>query len=133
MTRHASNPDNPGSTPQAAEPTRGARTYRPNVDVLERADEILLFADMPGVAHDGIDIRFEHGTLTIHASVRPREPADRDYLLHEYGVGDFRRSFDVSEAVDASRISAEYVEGVLTVHLPRTAESQPRKIPVRVA
>jgi HSP20 family protein len=113
-----------------AENTRAGRYYRPNVDILERADELLLLADIPGASADGIDIRFEDGTLSLHAKVNPRQEQDTAYLLQEYGVGDYYRNFRMSEAIDASKITAEYTDGVLTLHLPKSEAVKPRKIKV---
>jgi len=115
----------------SAESTRCERCYRPNVDILERGDELLVVADVPGARSDSIDVHFEDGTLKIHAAVEPREGDDQACLLREYGVGDFRRSFQVSEAVDASKISAEYADGVLTLRLPKAEALKPRKIAVQ--
>ena len=56
----------------------------------------------------------------------------RRCLLREYGVGDYYRSFQVSEAIDAGKISAEYADGVLTLHLPKAEAVKPRKIAVSV-
>jgi len=119
--------------PTGAERTRCERCYRPNVDILEKADELLVLADMPGAAADRIDVNFEEGTLTIHARVEPRRPADAEHLLQEYGVGDFYRTFQISEAVDVSRISAEYADGVLTLHLPKSEATRPRRIAVKAS
>ncbi|MEE8451832.1 MAG: Hsp20/alpha crystallin family protein [Thermoguttaceae bacterium] len=112
------------------ERTRGGRHYRPTVDILEKADELLVVADMPGAERDTIDIQFEDGSLTISAEVEPRQPEDTEYLLEEYGVGDYYRSFQVSEAIDPGRITAEFAEGVLTLHLPKAETSKPRKIAI---
>jgi len=113
------------------EPTRGGVRYRPAVDIIEFSDELRLVADVPGASSDGIDINFEKGVLTLHAKVGPRHSEETGYLLREYGVGDYYRVFTVSENVDASRISAEYADGVLTLHLPKSQAAQPRKIEVR--
>jgi HSP20 family protein len=114
----------------SAEHTRNGHFYRPNVDILERADELLVLADLPGAKSDQIDINFEKGMLTLHASVPERQSEDQHYLAREYGVGDYYRTFQVSEAVDPSRITAEYAEGVLTLHLPKAESIKPRKISV---
>ena len=113
------------------EPTRGGVRYRPAVDIVELAEELRVEADVPGASKEGIDINFEKGVLTIHAKVEPRHSEERDYLLREYGVGDYYRVFTVSENIDASKISAEYADGILTLHLPKAEAAQPRKILVR--
>ena len=113
------------------ERTRSGRHYRPHVDILEHADELTVLADMPGVKADAIDIHFENGALTIYGKVDERQAAETEYLMQEYGVGDFSRTFQVSEHVDAARITAEYADGVLTLHLPKVEAAKPRKITVQ--
>lgn len=115
----------------SAEHTRSGSYYRPNVDILERAEELVVLADVPGARGDDIDLDFEDGTLTIHAKVEPRQAEDTEYLVQEYGVGDYYRTFRVSEAIDASKITAEYADGVLTLHLPKAESTKPRKIDVK--
>lgn len=115
------------------EHTRSGTFYRPEVDILEKEDELLIVADLPGCSPDQIDIRFEDGELSIYARVEPRQKEPVHYLLREYTVGDYFRSFRISEAIDPSKISAEYAHGVLTVHLPKAEEVKPRKIPVKGA
>lgn len=116
-----------------AEQTRSVPHYRPNVDIIETADELLVMADVPGADAKDIDINFESGTLTLHARVNTRQNAETDYLLREYGTGDFVRTFQVSEQIDASRISAEVADGVLTLHLPKVEAVKPRTIKVNRA
>ena len=120
---------------QQAKPAESARCgawYRPNVDIVERENELMLVADMPGVDRNGLDVHFEDGELTIFAPAPSRGPSAGAYLMHEYGVGDFRRKFRISEHVDASQIHAEYVDGVLMVNLPKVEALKPRKIEVKV-
>lgn len=112
-----------------AEQTRSGTFYRPNVDILERGEELLVVADVPGAAGEDVDIRFEEGNLTIHARVKSR-PGPAEYLLQEYGVGDYWRTFQISEAIDASKITAEFANGVLTLHLPKSEALKPRKIEI---
>ena len=113
------------------EHTRPGCHYRPNVDILEKADELIVLADVPGATGEDIDIGFEDGTLTIHARVNPRQEEDTEYVVREYGVGDYHRTFQVSEAIDAGKITADYADGVLTLHLPKAESTKPRKIEVR--
>jgi HSP20 family protein len=104
--------------------------YTPRVDILENDNEITIFADMPGVRPEGADIRFENGELTLHGRCTPRQAAG-DYLIAEYGVGDFYRVFTINEIIDADKISAELKNGVLIVHLPKSEAVKPRKITVK--
>lgn len=116
-----------------AERTRSGRSYRPDVDILEQQDELLVVADVPGATRDAIDVKFEDGTLEISAAVAPRSDDGRTCLLQEYEVGDYYRSFQVSEAIDAGKISADYADGVLTLHLPKAEAVKARKIAIRNA
>jgi HSP20 family molecular chaperone IbpA len=113
-----------------AERTRCGCCYRPNVDILEQNAELLVLADVPGAKNETIDIKFEDGTLEIYAAVEPSQNDNLTCLLPEYGVGDYYRSFRVSEAIDAGKITAEYANGVLKLHLPKTEAIKPRKIAV---
>jgi HSP20 family molecular chaperone IbpA len=114
----------------APEHTRSGQIYRPDVDILEKDDELLILADMPGVKSEDIDIKFEDGTLTIYGRVTNGRLAREKFLLQEYGVGDYYRTFRISEQVDASKISAEMADGVLMLHLPKAEQAKPRKIKV---
>lgn len=130
MANETSVTKQPAQEVNQAEQTRAGFYYRPNVDILEMPDELLLLADMPGAAPDSIDIQFEDGNLTIHARIEPRYE-EEDFLLREYGVGDYWRTFRVAETIDASKISAEIADGVLTLHLPKAEAAKPRKISVK--
>jgi HSP20 family protein len=112
------------------EHTRGGTYYRPNVDIFELPNELVVKADMPGAKMDAIDIQFEEGSLVIHAKLPNRQEKQGPYLRKEFGVGDYYRTFRVSEHIDASRISADYSGGILTLHLPKTEAIKPRRIQV---
>lgn len=113
----------------AAETTHGGTVFTPQVDILESEDELTLQADMPGVDLEGVDIHFEHGELTLHGRVAPREDGVQ-FMYREYDVGDFHRSFKIGSAIDSSKIAAQLADGVLTVHLPKSEAVKPRKIAV---
>ena len=119
---------------RAGEVSRPENTYQttfvPRFDIWEGDDELLLVGDLPGVAPDGLDVRFENRELTIHGKVSPRHEGIK-FLYGEYGIGDFYRTFAIGEAVDTDRISAEMHDGVLTVHLPKSEKVKPRRITVK--
>ncbi len=110
--------------------SRGGMFFRPNCDIYEREDELLILADVPGVKGSEIEVKFEDGVLAIHAPVEARQPENLEYAVREYGIGDFYRTFQVSEAIDAGKITAECSDGVLTLHLPKSAAVRARKIAV---
>ncbi len=112
------------------ERTRGGIQFSPRVDIFETEDELLLYAEIPGVKPDNIDLHYENGELTLNARVTPRLPT-QGFLLKEYEEGDFYRAFTISETIDASRISAQAKNGVLLVHLPKVEKVKPRQINVR--
>lgn len=89
----------------------------PPVDVLERARDLRLLVDLPGVRQEDLSITVEEGRL--HLSARR---ADRGY----------RRAFDLPEHVDTEAIEARLSHGVLTLDLPAAARVRPRTIPVAV-
>jgi HSP20 family molecular chaperone IbpA len=114
-----------------AEHTRTGPVYRPNVDILELPNELLVHADVPGLSGEDIDINFEDGALTLHGRVNSRQSDGTEFLSREYGVGDFYRTFRVSEEIDPAKITAECRDGVLTLHLPKSEAAKPRKIQVQ--
>jgi len=104
--------------------------YTPRVDILTTEEESLLLADLPGVKPEDVDVRFDNGELVINGRCAPRQ-GGANYLLSEYGVGDFYRAFSISELIDWQGIAAELKNGVLTVHLPKAATVKPKQITVK--
>ncbi len=123
----------PETDVNGVERTRTGRAYRPRVDILDRADDLLLLADLPGLKIDDIEVRFEDGELTIHGRTPPRQSENTVYVAQEYGVGDFHRSFRMNEEVYASEITAQYENGVLQLRLPKATTAAPRRIKVHSA
>jgi len=115
----------------AARETPGM-VFAPRVDVFETEDALVLYADVPGVKPEDMDVRFERGELTLHGRCVPPK-VDASLLRAEYGVGDYHRAFTINEQVDADNITAELKNGVLTVRLPRSEAVKPKKIAVKGA
>jgi HSP20 family molecular chaperone IbpA len=112
------------------ESTRGGVYFTPRVDIYETEDELVLYADLPGVRAEDVDLRYERGELTLHGKVRAR-PRPEQFYQWEYEEGDFFRVFQVHESIDGTRIAAECKNGVLTVHLPKVEAARPRQVKVR--
>jgi len=112
------------------ERTESGPTFVPRFDIFESDEELTLFGDMPGVASEDLDIRFENSQLIVHGKVAPRH-ANLDFLYGEYGIGDFYRVFNIGESIDSAKISAEFSNGTLKLHLPKSEAVKPRKIAVK--
>jgi len=101
----------------------------PPVDIHENDDELLLIADLPGVAPDQLKVNLESDQLTIEGYRSP--PEDRTALRHESPSWDYRRSFAIPRIFDAKKVNAELKDGVLTLYLTKGQAAKPRQIPVK--
>jgi HSP20 family protein len=120
-----------GNIPASREETRSQERYvTPPVDIYETADGLVVKADLPGVAREGLDVRVENNSLTIRGKAAHAAPGDPIY--REYGLLNFFRQFELNDRVDQLKISADLKHGVLTLNLPKAEEAKPRKIEVRV-
>lgn len=117
--------------PNGAERVSARPVYRPCVDIVETETAVLLMADVAGVDEAGTDITLEKSVLTITAKVNP--PQFEGYTLAhcEYGVGDFERSFTISNEIDREAIEASVRDGVLSVTLPKSKQAVAKKILVK--
>ncbi|MBN1177886.1 MAG: Hsp20/alpha crystallin family protein [Anaerolineae bacterium] len=113
-----------------AERIRAGLAFVPRVDIYETADDIVLIADLPGVDADAIDITLEKSIITINAHVVPEEMQDYCLSYAEYRVGDYQRSFTLSDQIDQDAIEATVKDGVLRLHLPK-AHPKTKKIAIQ--
>jgi HSP20 family molecular chaperone IbpA len=114
-----------------AERTRESRVYIPKVDIYEKDDVIYLLADIPGSDENMVEVTLDKNVLTIDARVKPERPDDYSLNYAEYGIGDFRRRFNISDEIDREKISATVKNGVLTLTMPKSAPAVSRKIEVQ--
>ena len=112
-----------------------ADTWMPPVDIYQTGDqELVLKAELPGMAREDIDITVENFVLTIKGEKKLSGDVKGEQFHHvERRYGKFSRSFSLPQTVDAGKVSAEYKNGVLSVRLPLREEAKPRQIKVDVA
>ena len=115
---------------QSVERTHWGKVFTPAVDILETQNELRLYADMPGVDQKSINITIDQGVLTIEGNVDTSPIAEYELEYQEYDIGDYQRSFTLTDSVDQEKISANYTNGVLELILPKAEEAKPRKITV---
>jgi HSP20 family protein len=103
----------------------------PPVDIVEEGDQIVLRAEIPGVAKDEIEVQVENGTITLRGEKKQEKQVETEnaYRVERY-YGGFTRSFVLPTSIDSDRIKATYKDGVLEVVLPKAEEAKPRKIKV---
>ena len=104
------------------------------LDIYETADDIVVRAVVPGVGSDGIDIQFQAGVLTIRArSAEPEIDSSATWLVHEIVPGEYIRQVTLPRAIDPDKARTTFENGVLTMTLPKTADSKPKQIKVGAA
>ncbi|HEY3332375.1 MAG TPA: Hsp20/alpha crystallin family protein [Capsulimonadaceae bacterium] len=108
--------------------------WAPAVDVSEDTNEIVLRAEVPGVKQDDLDIELTGDTLTIKGEKKfEDEERKGNYVRVERSYGSFQRSFNLAVPVQADKINATFKDGVLTVHLPKSEATKPRKVLVQTS
>jgi HSP20 family molecular chaperone IbpA len=112
---------------------RSESTMLPQVDVFEDSTGITLYADLPGVPKDKLELQLEGDTLTIEGEVVLDVPEGMEAIHAEVGLPRYRRLFTLSRELDTGKVSAELNQGVLKLRIPRAEHAQPRKIEVRVS
>ena len=107
--------------------------WSPALDLYEGNDNVTAIVELPGMRKEDIEISLQDGMLTISGE-RKSETAEGDKAERtERYVGKFRRSISLPTQVDASKVTATYRDGILTVTLPKAEEAKPKQIQVNVA
>src|SRR5262245_6024508 len=112
-------------------PTEQQAGFTPAFEVRETTDGYVFKADLPGIREEDLEIHLTGNRLTVSGKreAEQRHESDR-YYAYEVSYGSFSRSFTLPEGIDADHVKAELKNGVLTLHVPKKAEAQARKIPL---
>jgi len=135
LSRRVNGVLNGRSTPREdrEEAMAASADWIPQVDVVETEAEYLLSAELPGVDKQDVKLSIERGVLTLSGQrEQPKEETGRRYHRVERAYGRFARSYTLPELVDEQRLTAEFRNGVLTVHLPKSEKAKPKSIEVQV-
>lgn len=116
---------------KSREETRSNEKYiRPAVNIIETAEGLVLTADIPGAIKEALDVNVEKGILTISAPAQHSTPGTSDY--REFELASYYRQFAIPESLDHEKAKAEYVNGILTLRVPKAEVTKPKKISVQV-
>jgi len=100
----------------------------PLVNIYETDDEFVLSADMPGVVRKDVKVKVENDLLIMFGQIDYVNEINRNYILNEQELGNYYRTFRISDSVDQSNIKARYDNGKLVVNLPKNEKVKPRTI-----
>ena len=117
----------------ATERIRNVKTFVPRVDIYETKDALFLIADMPGVDDKTVEVELEKNILTISGRVEDGKIKDYTLVFSEYEVGDYERTFTLSDEIDREKIKATVKQGVLRLELPKAEKVKPKKIAIQAA
>jgi HSP20 family protein len=110
--------------------TPGPTGWTPPVDLLETADDFILTAELAGMRREDLDISIEEDRVTLSGTRRERPVACEQYHRVERGHGSFSRTFRFATPIDATRVTADLRDGILTVTCPKSPEQTARRIHV---
>jgi HSP20 family protein len=113
--------------------SRGAEAFAPQVELVERDDGYVLRIDLPGIREQDVDLRVTNDNLLTISGERRREETKRDrgYEYTEREYGSFMRSIELPRGADASKIEADFKNGVLEVQVPKGEAARSRQVPIR--
>jgi HSP20 family protein len=104
-----------------------------SLDVVQRPDEIVVKASIPGVKPETVDLAIEDNILTLRADRKPDFEDEKSvYLVQERPTGSFYRALRLPETVDASKVESRYENGVLTIVLPKAEEKKKKQIKIQI-
>lgn len=124
---------NPKGLQREANESRQATPLVPPVDIWEDGEGIVLKADLPGVAKEGLSVGVDGETLTIEGTVALGESSKLHGIYAEVRVASYRRSFVLGRDLDPERIAASLQNGVLELRIPKREAAKPRRVQVQVA
>lgn len=107
--------------------------WSPRVDISETDHEFMIKAEIPEIKKEDVRVSVDHGVLTIQGE-RKQEKEERGRKFHrvERYYGNFVRSFTLPDSVDESEIKASFKEGMLNLQIPKSAQTKPKAIEVRL-
>ena len=112
---------------------RNETTLLPPVDVIEDATGITLYADMPGVAKDRVQVRIDGDQLAIEGEIALTLAQGVEPTRAEVPRSRYHRAFTLSKELDGDKVSAEMSQGVLRLRIPKADHAQPRRVQVQVS
>jgi HSP20 family protein len=112
------------------ESTIPARLFVPTADIFETDQALTMILEMPGASKDNVEVSIEDDILTIEGRIDFSKYQGLQPLYTEYNIGNYSRSFEISNSIEQGGIRAEMKDGVMTLFLPKAERARPRRINV---
>ena len=112
------------------EATRPTRAFVPSADIYESENALTIVLEMPGVSKDNVEVNIEDGVLTVEGRIDFAKYDGLQPVYSEYNVGPYRRSFQISNQVDHSKIAAQMRDGIMNLELPKAETAKARRVQV---
>jgi HSP20 family protein len=111
----------------------GSAEWLPPVDITEDSKEYTVKAELPGLSKENVKVAVEDGVLSISGERKEeKEEKDKKYHRVERSYGSFRRSFTLPEGTSGEKVTAEFKDGILKVHLPKDETAKPKPVDVKI-
>ena len=110
------------------ETTYPTRLFQPVADIFETDENLTVVLEMPGISKDSVDVGLDNGVLTVSGRIDFSKYEGLQPVYTEYNIGNYQRSFRLSNVIDQDKISAELKDGVMMLSLPKAETAKPRRI-----
>ena len=123
----------PAARPESGKEAMTVADWIPAVDISETDAEYLIKAELPEIKKEDVKVTVQHGVLTIHGERKhEKEEKGKKYHRVERSYGSFTRSFTLPDEVDETKVRAEFKDGMLHLHLPKSEKAKPKAIDVKL-
>lgn len=123
----------PAARPESGKEAMTVADWIPAVDISETDAEYLIKAELPEVKKEDVKVTVQHGVLTIHGERKhEKEEKGKRYHRVERSYGSFTRSFTLPDEVDETKVRADFKDGMLHLHLPKSEKAKPKAIDVKL-
>jgi HSP20 family protein len=131
MTTQPKNNDQLEVLERNKDTNRNRSLFSPLADIIETDEKYLIVADIPGCSEKDVNITLEKNVLTIHGVNTSEMPEKKTLILSEYGMGNYYRSFVISDKIDQEKIVASVKNGVLHLILPKSGPAKTQNITIK--
>ena len=108
-------------------------TWKPVVDIFDKAGSIIIHAELPGITKDDVSIEIKENVLTLKGErVEVKQVSEDKYFRKERSFGSFYRAFTLPSTINPENIKATFKDGVLEIEIPKPKEEKPKNVKIKI-